>query len=705
MKKTKHHILYLFLVASTCMCVPSSNAQWLHDKALADSLLNELPKAKNDTVKFNLLIKTVKAVISNRSLAMHYADSAMHLYLDISKLSLAKANDDTAKVLLLVNLSGEYVVWQVDSSIRYAQSAIKLARQLNYKKGEAAAMHSYGDALWASGNYDKAIEIAFKALNLSRDLQDIKMIASSYIQLAVLYQDIGDYALALKYGFLSKNLFESITVGGPPQSSIIAGIYILTNQPDSASIYIKEASDTLKRYNYESGYVQQCLGDIEVKKKNYKEALNYYWSGVPIAINYGNFLDLVYLYNSMAQLYYETGNIDSSIYYAKEELNTSRFTALKRGAFGAITILAKDYKLKNQNDSTIKYLELSIALNDSLFNKEKTRAIQNLTFNEQLQQQEKAQQQKEFQNTIKLYSMLAALVVFLLIAFILWRNNRRKQKLNTLLQKQKEQIERTLVKLKSTQAQLIQSEKMASLGELTAGIAHEIQNPLNFVNNFSEVNTELIDELKEEVDKGNITEIKIIADGIKDNEQKILHHGKRADAIVKGMLQHSRASTGKKEPTDINALTDEYLRLSYHGMRAKDKSFNATLQTDFDNIEKINVVPQDIGRVLLNLFNNAFYAVSEKKKVAEGEYEPVVSVDTKKVDSKVEILVKDNGVGIPQKVVDKIFQPFFTTKPTGQGTGLGLSLSYDIIKAQGGEITVQTKEGEGSEFSILLPTA
>jgi signal transduction histidine kinase len=245
---------------------------------------------------------------------------------------------------------------------------------------------------------------------------------------------------------------------------------------------------------------------------------------------------------------------------------------------------------------------------------------------------------------------------------------------------------------------------MASLGELTAGIAHEIQNPLNFVNNFSDVNKELLEEMNNEIDKGNLKEVKALANDLIENEEKINHHGKRADAIVKGMLQHSRASTGKKESTDINALADEYLRLSYHGMRAKDKSFNATLKTDFDaTIGKVNVVPQDIGRVLLNLFNNAFYAVSEKKKMQNENYEPTVSASTKKVDSKVEIHVRDNGVGISQKVVDKIFQPFFTTKPTGQGTGLGLSLSYDIVKAHGGEIKVETKEGEGSEFIIQLP--
>jgi len=256
---------------------------------------------------------------------------------------------------------------------------------------------------------------------------------------------------------------------------------------------------------------------------------------------------------------------------------------------------------------------------------------------------------------------------------------------------------------------LVQAEKMASLGQLTAGIAHEIQNPLNFVNNFSEVSNELIQEMVEEASKGNTEEVKLIAGDLKQNLEKIHHHGKRADSIVKGMLEHSRTSTGNMEPTDINALADEYLRLSYHGIRAKDKLFNTAIHTDFDTtIDKININAQDIGRVLLNLYNNAFYAVSEKKKSHRPThdrivYEPVVSLSTGKSGDTILISVKDNGNGIPQNIVDKIFQPFFTTKPTGQGTGLGLSLAYDIIKTHGGQINVETKEGEGAEFKIQLP--
>jgi len=276
-----------------------------------------------------------------------------------------------------------------------------------------------------------------------------------------------------------------------------------------------------------------------------------------------------------------------------------------------------------------------------------------------------------------------------------------------------ESLNEAMSTLKSTQAQLIQSEKMASLGELTAGIAHEIQNPLNFVNNFSEVNRELIEELKSEKSKLKNEEIDDLLNDIAANEEKINHHGKRADAIVKGMLQHSRSSTSQKEPTDINALCDEYLRLSYHGLRAKDTSFNAEMKTNFDdNLVKINIISQDVGRVLLNLFTNAFYAVTEKKKSPyplKGDYKPTVSVFTKRVHSpsgdggNVEIIIADNGNGIPKNIVDKIFQPFFTTKPAGEGTGLGLSISYDIIKAHGGEIKVETSDGEGTKFIILLP--
>jgi len=420
----------------------------------------------------------------------------------------------------------------------------------------------------------------------------------------------------------------------------------------------------------------------------------------------------------MTRYYINKDNKDSSLYYAIRQLDVSK----KLGAASALGYhigiayenLYLTYQLKNQPDSAYKYLALAKRTNDSInqFKIKSLAEFQKLTLNEQQRLQLIENEKIQTENKVRTISLIAGIVVILAITLIVYRNNRQQQKAYNLLQRQKTETDvqrdkanNALHELKATQSQLIQSEKMASLGELTAGIAHEIQNPLNFVNNFSEVSNELIWEMKEELATGNLQLATEIADDISQNLEKINHHGKRADAIVKGMLQHSRSSNGVKESTDINALADEYLRLAYHGLRAKDKDFNATLKTDFDQaIGDINIIPQDIGRVLLNLINNAFYAISEKKKQQGENYEPTVSVSTKKISDKIQITVADNGNGIPQKALDKIFQPFFTTKPTGEGTGLGLSLSYDIVKAHGGDIRVDTKEGYGSKFIIQLPS-
>ncbi|MEJ7626837.1 MAG: ATP-binding protein [Ferruginibacter sp.] len=379
-------------------------------------------------------------------------------------------------------------------------------------------------------------------------------------------------------------------------------------------------------------------------------------------------------------------------------------------------MLADLYEQAGNNAKAKDSYKAFISLQDSLQADQDTYRSLSFETEQEINEKElsitKLQSENKISSLTKNFTLgIAALV--LLLAGVVYYRFKAKQKANKIL-------EETLADLKSTQTQLIQSEKMASLGELTAGIAHEIQNPLNFVNNFSEVSNELLDEMKDELTKGNYNDAIDIADDVKQNLEKINHHGKRADAIVKGMLQHSQATKGQKEPTDINALCDEYLRLSYHGLRAKDKSFNATMKTDFDeSIGNINIIPQDIGRVILNLLTNAFYAVDEKKKACQAElpeklgqvveagkvYEPTVSISTKKAGDKVLISVTDNANGIPQKVLDKIFQPFFTTKPTGQGTGLGLSLSYDIIKSHGGELKVETKENEGSTFIILIPAS
>jgi len=489
----------------------------------------------------------------------------------------------------------------------------------------------------------------------------------------------------------------------------LAGTYLETEKLDSALFYAKKGyqlslnSTDKRKITARKSQMFSALARVYEKLGNYDTAQGFYHLSIAHALK--NNLSPARDYGFLAGLHKKQGEQDSCIFYARKSVELSPNSIYATDFYD---LLAQMYEVQNKPDSSLKYMKLMLAQTERLSSQAKVTKYQVVVFNEEQRQQQLKEDELNRINRIKLYALVFIMIVSFIVATILYRNNRQKQKANKKIAKAYEE-------LKATQAQLIQQEKMASLGELTAGIAHEIQNPLNFVNNFADVNTELIEELQNELNAGNTEEAIVISNDLKENEQKISHHGKRADAIVKGMLQHSRASAGKKEPTDINALADEYLRLSYHGLRAKDKDFNADFKTNFDeNIGKIEVIPQEIGRVLLNLYNNAFYSVNEKNKAPtlKGEnYEPTVWVTTKRISSPpsggaggLEIYVKDNGMGIPQKVFDKIFQPFFTTKPTGQGTGLGLSLSYDIVKAHGGELKVETKEGEYAKFVILLPT-
>ena len=635
---------------------------------------------------------------------------------DSVKQKLASAKEDTAKVNLLFYLAGGYTFSYPDTAASYAAQGYQLAQKINYKSGEAHCLGALCLNLTSLGNFPAALNFGFQSLSIFENLHDTTSLIWTNIQLMNCYRQQEDYEEALIFGYKAKSLFRLSHPDSNQISvalSVIGSVYEKINQLDSALYYAQKA------YTWDKGWsgLFQTLGEIYAKMGHKDLALDYYRKGIPVATKEVNSISLVAIYNDMSKVFESTGNTDSSIYYANRSITQEGVHANPEGLLSASTQLASLYESRRMPDSTIKYLKLAIALNDSLSSRKKTREAQNFSFNEKLHRQELASQQQQEENKIKIYTLFAVIILFLLTAFFLWRNNRHKQEVNKLLQQQKEELQNTLTELKSTQAQLIQSEKMASLGELTAGIAHEIQNPLNFVNNFSEVSVELADELKDELNKVQLTakekeNLKTLVDDLVQNQQKINHHGKRADSIVKDMLQHSRTSTGQKEFTDINALADEYLRLSYHGLRAKDKTFNATLQTDFDeNVGKINIISQDIGRVFLNLFTNAFYSVLQKKKqlnnnlpAGQAGFEPTVYVSTKKLDNKIEIRVKDNGAGIPQKVMDKIFQPFFTTKPVGQGTGLGLSLSYDIItKGHGGTIKVETKEGECAEFIIVLP--
>ncbi len=490
-----------------------------------------------------------------------------------------------------------------------------------------------------------------------------------------------------------------------------------TNQLDSAWHFFQKSLQVFEKNKIEIiPQLYRHFGNVQFKSGNMPLALDYYRKSLQATNIIKNQIALSAVLLALSEYYQKAKQPDSSIYYAKNALLEAQKISSKNSEIVAAAMqLSKLYENINTNEA-FRYYKIAIETKDRLYGKSSLEAIQAIADQEEERQKEIEASRIKYQNQLKQYALLAGLGVFFLIAFILYRNNKKQKKANTLLYQQKEeinqkskQLENSLSTLKATQSQLIQSEKLASLGELTAGIAHEIQNPLNFVNNFSELSVDLVKDLKEEIDKPEQDKEYIgeLFDDLSQNQEKINHHGKRASSIVKGMLEHSRASTGVKELTDINKLADEYLRLSYHGLRAKDNSFNADYELIVDeNLPKIEVIPQDIGRVLLNLINNAFYAVNEKnRKNTEGvSYKPIVSVFTQKIDNQITIKVKDNGIGMPEAVRAKVFQPFFTTKPTGQGTGLGLSLAYDIItKGHGGTIEVLSNEGVGSEFIITLP--
>jgi signal transduction histidine kinase len=630
--------------------------------------------------------------------------------LDSLHYRLEHAKEDTSKIIAMANLAGYYSTIQFDSTVLYARQTIDLAEKSNYNYGKFLGLLSICNANNVVGNYSRALEIALQMLHLGEQLKNYRnSLATAHAFIGFVNREMGNYPEAITH-FRQAILLAKES--GEPMPALwgsfsqFAVIYMKKNQMDSALWYAKKgvAICSEKNGGSVSGLALAILGNVYDSLGNHILAEKYYRQGIATDRKFNTLYWLARLYNNLAGMFKITNRPDSCLHYAMTSLQLCQEHEFGNYALDASSIIVQIYESGHNADSAYKYLRVMVALKDSLFNQQKSLQFLMLDFDEKQRQKEIETTEERYLNQVRTIGLLAALGIFLLIAFILYRNNRQKQMTNAVLKRQKEELQTTLNELKTTQTQLIHSEKMASLGELTAGIAHEIQNPLNFMNNFSEVNKELIEEMKQELVVGNIAEATTIANNVQQNEDKINHHGKRADAIVKGMLQHSRISTGQKEPVDLNALTDEYLRLAYHGLRAKDKTFNASVKADFDkSIGKINMISQDIGRVLLNLYNNAFYALIEKKKQYGDGFEPFISVETKKANGKVEIRVKDNGNGIPQKVLDKIFQPFFTTKPAGQGTGLGLSLSYDIVKAHGGEIKVETKEGEFTEFVIQIP--
>lgn len=623
-----------------------------------------------------------------------------------SILSLAnKETDENKKVDQLLSI---YTV-NIDAfPVLLLETYQKLYLSGTQKKDiilESSGWSMAGQGYRLNGDYSKALECHYKAVALAEKSGNTTLLAYAQNQMAHIYKDRQESETALNlYRQAAINSGQSFRTNWWAYMNMGA-VYLNMGQLDSSLYYSLRAIKGIPANTSEASltYLLANVGSVYSQKNELTLALDYFSQAKNLAetsrsARYSNIV-----YQALAEHFYRHQQYDSCIYYARKAVEIVQHTIISNLALKPARLLSDIYRQRNA-DSALKYWNVYTAANDSLYSMRANQQLMMVSFEEEQRKRAIETEKANYQNKLRTNLMLAGLAIVLVIAIILYRNNRQRKKTNTVLEK-------ALSDLKATQSQLIQSEKMASLGELTAGIAHEIQNPLNFVNNFSEVSNELIEEMTVELDKGDIGEAKAIAADVKQNLEKINHHGKRADAIVKGMLQHSRTSSGQKEATDINTLAEEYLRLAYYGLRAKDKSFNATLETDYDEtIKTVHVIPQDMGRVILNLITNAFYAVNEKKKLIDNNqqltaavYEPAVWISTKKKGDNVVIAVKDNGNGIPSAIVDKIFQPFFTTKPTGQGTGLGLSLAYDIIKAHAGELKVETKQKEETVFTITLP--
>ena len=622
---------------------------------------------------------------------------------------------DSERLVILRKLSFNEIE-DLNLSLNYAEELIDLAQ----KTGDKAALHSgyyqKGNKKRLFGDLEEALDAYIKSAEIARNNENRKGEGIAYGAIADIYSISNDHSNARLY------YNKAIDILRETNDSIALASFILNAGEefriveiyDTAYAYFEESEQIFEQLDYligkaysmgNIGMIYASTGKNDLAEKNIREAIE-------ILEDLGDYYPICVYLVSMADIYTEQGDNTTALDYVKRSLELATKYSLKEQIRDASLKLSELYEQAGNSAESYKYYKNYIVYRDSINNIKTVQSMANLRTDFEVSQKQmevdRLSQQRQNQRWW-LLTISGILFTTFVVLFMFYRNNRIKQKANRLLSKQKNEIQSTLEKLKSTQAQLIQSEKMASLGELTAGIAHEIQNPLNFVNNFSELNSELIDEANEEIANKNIEEVKLILNDLKENEGKINHHGKRAESIVKGMLLHSRGSSGQKEKTNINALCDEYLRLSYHGFRAKEKSFKAEfkLETD-DSLPVLEVVPQEIGRALLNLINNAFYAVNEKAKKNSEGYKPEVVVSTSSSpfgeggNKGVKITISDNGPGIPDKVKEKIFQPFFTTKPTGQGTGLGLSLCYDIVKAHGGEIKVETEAGKGTEFIILL---
>ncbi|HLO44130.1 MAG TPA: ATP-binding protein [Leadbetterella sp.] len=635
---------------------------------------------------------------------------------------LSEKMPDSTKVLLFEQIAKNFWNNDLEKALKYANEGLELANKINFEKGKNRCLNRIGGIYGRMGNHQKALMTLFEAIKLSKQINDLEGLTRAQINLGVVYGEQKQYHKAIECYKEASRISGELKNEELNQVALmnIGAEYVQLKRYDSAYFYTEKSYLLAKKLKSEdNGILLYNLGNIRFKNGEYSKALKYFRESSNQSKKSNNDRILSMGQYMVAKTFQKTNDLDSSLIYAKAA-NTLSEKSKNLEILAESGFLLSELYEKTRPEISLQYFKKATAAKDSLFNFKKNQEIQQLIFNEKILSQELEFSKKELKNKQIIAIIISLLAILAMVVLNLYVLNKNKSKANrelsdqkNLIEKQKLEIEASFEKLKNTQKQLILQEKLASLGELTAGIAHEIQNPLNFVTNFSELSIELSAELKALLQNNlskNKNDIDDLIESLSTNLSKIQNHGNRASSIVKNMLEHSRGQKSEMTLANINQLSEEYLRLSYHGMRAKYTGFNSEFETKLDeNLPEIKIYNGDIGRVLLNLFNNAFYAVNSRAKTEnKKEFHPKVILQTEKqnIEGKefVKITVEDNGTGIKDEIKDKIFQPFFTTKPTGQGTGLGLSLSRDIIiNGHSGTLDIESEEGKGTKFIIQLP--
>jgi two-component system NtrC family sensor kinase len=621
--------------------------------------------------------------------------------LDSLRQLLKLPQTDYDRVQLLCQVSDQLWTQRTDSAAVYAYRALELARRVHYRHGEGEALNRLGAALRES-NLARSLELFQQSLRIAKATHDQALTAQNLRSIGIIYVYLRDKRQGLAYYFQALKIGQQLRDERRVviELSNIGLAYDLFGQLDSAQIYQERALALARRLHTPTNYILYGLGNGARRRGEVAQARIYYRQSIAESKKVGHLRSLNFAYVGLAQLYQQIGRLDSSIFYARLGCQAGRTNGFLRGVLNASTLLTQNFKRLGPADSALRYQSQMLVMKDTLFGQEKVMHLQNLNYREQQRAQQAATAQQALRARYRTFGLVAGVVGLLVLAIILARHGRQQERA-------REALEKSLAELKTAQDQLVQREKMAFLGELTAGIAHELQNPLNFVKNFAEVSTDLVEDMGSDEPARNTALQQEILAGLKQNLQQISQHGQRATSIIKGMLEHSRTGAGQRELTDLNKLVSDSLRLAHQGLRTKDKDIDVQLTTSLEpGLPPVSVVPLDMSRVLINLCTNAFYALQQRQRQlpAEAAYHPELTVSTLAVPEGVEIRIRDNGTGMSDKVKAKIFQPFFTTKPVGEGTGLGLSLSHDIVTTgHDGTLRVESREGEGTTFILRLP--